>query len=101
MSEVGVTFDPDRLADAAIACVLNEDTEGIELLLHGLDPSQTRRLAGRLAAGAADTLIQWAADSGVGPRQAADIWRRGILLRARYGDDDGDDGEAADDEEAG
>ena len=84
MSEVDVTFDPDRLADAAIACALNKDTEGLEVLMRDLDPAQMRKFATRLAAGAADTLIEWAADAGVGPRQAAEIWRRGILLRAEH-----------------
>ncbi len=91
MSELNTGFEPDRLSDAAIACALNEDPEGIDVLMRGLGPAQMRAFAAQLAMGAADTLVQWAAESGLGPQEAAGIWRRGMLLRAQEhaGDSDG------------
>ncbi len=74
----------DLAADAAVACAFRDDSEGYDLLVRDFDPLEMRRLCARLATHAADALIAWAADAGATPEQAADIWQRGIMLRAQH-----------------
>ncbi len=72
-------IDLDRTADAAIACALREDVEGLVTLIRPLDEGQLRRLVGRLALRAAEGLEGWAADAGASHQDTIEMWQRAIL----------------------
>lgn len=72
-------IDLDRTADAAIACALREDVEGLVTLIRPLDAGQLRRLVGRLALRAAEGLEGWAADAGASHEDTIAMWQRAIL----------------------
>jgi hypothetical protein len=84
--------DLDRTADAAIACALREDVDGLVTLISPLDEAQLRRLAGRLAVRAAEGLSGWAADAGASQEDTIAMWQHAILRaeRRRTGDDPDD-----------
>ncbi len=78
--------DLDRTADAAIACALREDVDGLVTLIRPLDAAQLRRLVGRLAVRAAEGLEGWAADAGASHEDTVAMWQRAILrLEAERG----------------
>ncbi|MBY8883408.1 MULTISPECIES: hypothetical protein [Streptomycetaceae] len=74
--------DLDRTADAAIACALRSDADGMASLVTDMDALQLRKLAVRLAARTAEALTEWAADAGATPEQTLMMWQAAIL-RAR------------------
>jgi hypothetical protein len=76
--------DLDSIADAAIACVFQNDADGYALLVHDLDAAELRRLGARLAARAVDAMIGRAEDAGLGASEAATIWQRWILHREQH-----------------
>jgi hypothetical protein len=76
-------IDLDRTADAAIACALREDVDGLVTLIRPLDAAELRRLVGRLAVRAAEGLEGWAADAGAGHDQAVAMWQYAILRQER------------------
>ncbi|MDI5961616.1 hypothetical protein POF50_002350 [Streptomyces sp. SL13] len=76
-------IDLDRTADAAIACALREDVDGLVTLIRPLDAAELRRLVGRLAVRAAEGLEGWAADAGADHEQAVSMWQDAILRLER------------------
>lgn len=78
-------YDPelDRTADAAIACALREDVDGLVALVRPLDEAQLRSLVGRLALRAAEGLAGWAADAGASHEDAIAMWQSAILRAER------------------
>ncbi len=73
----------DHIADAAVACALRGDPEGYAVLVRDLDLLELRTLGSRLATHVAGALTDWAAESGTSAEQAADVWQRGMMIRAR------------------
>ncbi len=76
-------LDLDRTVDAAIACALREDVDGLVTLVRPLDAAQLRRLVGRLAVRAAEGLAGWAADAGASHEDTIAMWQSAILRAER------------------
>jgi hypothetical protein len=83
-----MSHELDRTADAAIACALQSDAEGMVALVQPLPADELRRLSVRLAARAADALTAWAADLGVPPDQTLAMWQNAILRAELHENDD-------------
>jgi len=73
----------DRTADAAIACALRDDVDGLVTLVRPLDAAELRRLVGRLAVRAAEGLSGWAADAGATHEDTISMWQHAILRAER------------------
>ncbi len=73
--------DLDRTADAAIACALRDDADGLASLVLPMDDVDLRRLVARLASRAAESLNGWAADAG-GTREDTLMMWQAAMLRA-------------------
>jgi hypothetical protein len=73
-----------RIADAAIACALQDDPEGLSTLVLPLDDTQLRRLAVRLAVRACEAMVGWAAEAGVTPDQVVQMWQTAILMAEQH-----------------
>ncbi len=75
--------DLDRTADAAIACALRDDAEGLGALILPLDAGELRRLVARLAARAADGLSGWAGNAGGTREDTLALWQAAMLRAER------------------
>lgn len=77
--------DLDRIADAAVACALQDDPAGYAVLVRDLEPAELRHLGARLAQHTATAMSSWAEGLGVLPAQALEMWQE-VILRRQLGD---------------